>query len=141
MTNWMTLEEVARYLRLSTHAVYKLAQQGKIPACKLSSQWRFDPEELDRWIRGSKQTVGKRSELPFSVVLSDFLQEVRGMYGARLKGIYLYGSWARREAVSGSDVDLAVVGDDLGDFLECGWHGGSFNCAARLAANSLNRIT
>ena len=30
----MTLEEVAEYLRLSVHTIYKMAQKGKIPALK-----------------------------------------------------------------------------------------------------------
>jgi len=30
----MTLEEVAEYLRLGVHTVYKMAQKGKIPALK-----------------------------------------------------------------------------------------------------------
>jgi len=46
----MTLEEVADYLRLSIHTVYKMAQQGRIPAYKVGKQWRFKKEIIDKWI-------------------------------------------------------------------------------------------
>jgi excisionase family DNA binding protein len=35
----MTIEECAKYLKTSLSTLYKLAQDGKIPAFKLSGQW------------------------------------------------------------------------------------------------------
>nr|MBI3614245.1 nucleotidyltransferase domain-containing protein [Nitrospirota bacterium] len=35
------------------------------------------------------------------------------LYGARLRGVYLYGSYAREEADSESDVDVLVVLDQV----------------------------
>lgn len=35
------------------------------------------------------------------------------LYGDRLKGLYLYGSFARGEEKSGSDLDVAMVLDDF----------------------------
>ena len=52
----MTLEEVAVYLRLSVHTIYKMAQQGRIPAYKVGKLWRFKKEEIDKWIQ--KQQFG-----------------------------------------------------------------------------------
>lgn len=46
----MTLEEVARYLKLKPQTVYKWAQEGMIPATKLSKEWRFRKAILDEWI-------------------------------------------------------------------------------------------
>lgn len=46
----MTLEEVAQYLRLSIHTIYKMAQNGKIPALKAGKMWRFRKGEIDEWI-------------------------------------------------------------------------------------------
>ena len=46
----MTIEEVADYLRVPVSSLYKLAQQGKIPASKVGRHWRFRREFIDRWI-------------------------------------------------------------------------------------------
>lgn len=46
----MTLGDVAEYLRLSIHTIYKMAQAGRIPAHKVGRQWRFRREEIDKWI-------------------------------------------------------------------------------------------
>lgn len=42
-------------------------------------------------------------------ILKEFREEIEKLYGERLKGIILYGSWARGEAKEESDIDLLVV--------------------------------
>jgi excisionase family DNA binding protein len=49
----MTLEEVARYLKLKPQTVYKWAQEGQIPGAKLGKEWRFRRAILDEWIDSS----------------------------------------------------------------------------------------
>ena len=49
----LTLDEVATYLKAGKRTVYRLAQQGEIPAFKLGGTWRFRRSELDRWIAES----------------------------------------------------------------------------------------
>ena len=46
----LTLEEVARYLRLKPQTIYKWAQEKRIPAVKLGKEWRFRRSILDRWL-------------------------------------------------------------------------------------------
>ncbi len=46
----LTMDEVAAYLKAGKKTVYRLAQQGEIPAFKLGGTWRFRRSELDRWI-------------------------------------------------------------------------------------------
>lgn len=41
--------------------------------------------------------------------IKEFKAEIQKLYGSRLKKIILYGSWARGEATSESDIDLLVV--------------------------------
>lgn len=55
----LTLEEVAAYLKAGKRTVYRLAQQGVIPAFKLGGTWRFRREELDRWIAASIENAPK----------------------------------------------------------------------------------
>jgi excisionase family DNA binding protein len=59
MEKLMTLEEVADYLRLSNDTVYRMANTGTIPACKVGNQWRFRREDVDAWLE-SKKNVGGR---------------------------------------------------------------------------------
>ncbi len=46
----LTLEEVARYLRLKPQTIYKWAQEKRIPAVKLGKEWRFRKSVIDRWL-------------------------------------------------------------------------------------------
>jgi excisionase family DNA binding protein len=46
----LTLEEVARYLRLKPQTIYKWAQEGRIPAAKLGKEWRFRMSVINRWL-------------------------------------------------------------------------------------------
>jgi uncharacterized protein len=42
-------------------------------------------------------------------LINAFRRGLRARYGERLQKLVLYGSWARDEATSNSDIDLAVV--------------------------------
>lgn len=50
LPEFMTIEEVSEYLRVPISSLYKLAQQGKIPASKVGRHWRFRREFIDRYI-------------------------------------------------------------------------------------------
>lgn len=57
----LTIEEVAKYLRVSDRTVYDWAQKGEIPAGKIGTVWRFKKSELERWVneRLSSSSVKK----------------------------------------------------------------------------------
>ena len=55
----LTLDEVARYLRLKPQTIYKWAQERRIPAVKLGKEWRFRKSVLDRWL--DDQMLGEDS--------------------------------------------------------------------------------
>jgi excisionase family DNA binding protein len=50
----LTIEEVARYLKISVTSVYKLARAGEIPAFKVLNKWRFDRREVDKLVRSGR---------------------------------------------------------------------------------------
>ncbi len=51
----LTVREVAQRLRLSETHVYLMAQHGEIPCVKLSRAVRFDPADVDRFIRDHRR--------------------------------------------------------------------------------------
>jgi PTS system nitrogen regulatory IIA component len=46
----LTIDEVAKYLRVSERTVYDWAQKGEIPAGKIGAVWRFKKSELEKWV-------------------------------------------------------------------------------------------
>ena len=49
-------------------------------------------------------------------VLSRLKQGLAEIYGDRLKGLYLFGSYARGEATEESDIDLLIVLDRVDNY-------------------------
>ena len=46
----LTIEEVAKYLRVSERTVYDWAQKGEIPSGNIGTVWRFKKSEIERWV-------------------------------------------------------------------------------------------
>ena len=46
----LTIKEVASILRIDKITVYKYAQEGRIPAIRVGSNWRFLEEVLEEWL-------------------------------------------------------------------------------------------
>jgi excisionase family DNA binding protein len=46
----MTVEDVAKYLKVKPQTVYKWAQDGQIPGTKLGKEWRFRRSILNEWL-------------------------------------------------------------------------------------------
>ncbi|MDR1277813.1 MAG: PTS sugar transporter subunit IIA [Treponema sp.] len=46
----LTIDEVAKYLRVSERTVYDWAQKGDIPSGKIGTVWRFKKSEIEKWV-------------------------------------------------------------------------------------------
>ena len=58
----LTIEEVAKYLRVSERTVYDWAQKGEVPSGKIGTVWRFKKSEIEKWVNdrlssGSKPVI------------------------------------------------------------------------------------
>lgn len=45
----LTVKEVAEYLKMKPVTIYKLAKEGRIPAFKVASFWRFKRDLIEKW--------------------------------------------------------------------------------------------
>ena len=53
----MTIDELAKYLRMKKVTIYKHAQEGKIPGFKVGSKWRFKKATIEKWIEDKENTA------------------------------------------------------------------------------------
>jgi excisionase family DNA binding protein len=54
----MTLDEVAQYLNVHPSTIYRMLKKNNIPAFKVGSDWRFNQESIDRWMREREGGMG-----------------------------------------------------------------------------------
>jgi len=47
----LTIREVAELLKINEKTAYRLAAEGKIPGFKVGGSWRFERQEIARWIK------------------------------------------------------------------------------------------
>jgi len=69
----LTIEEVARYLRVSERTVYDWAQKGEIPSGKIGTVWRFKRTDIERWVNerlSSNRIGGERAPLDVRSLIS-----------------------------------------------------------------------
>jgi excisionase family DNA binding protein len=59
VTPVLTVKDLCLYLRVHPSTLYRLLKAAQLPAFKVGSHWRFNVEEIDRWLReggaGTKQ--------------------------------------------------------------------------------------
>jgi excisionase family DNA binding protein len=53
VAEWLTVKQVADYLKLSEAQVYVLVKRDQLPAHRLGNLLRFDREEIDRQLKSS----------------------------------------------------------------------------------------
>lgn len=58
----LTVEEAAELLKIPRSSVYKLAQEGKLPAQKVGRHWRFHRMTLLRWVSGQVKFDDKNDD-------------------------------------------------------------------------------
>ena len=72
----LTIDEVAKYLRVSERTVYDWAQRGEIPSGKIGTVWRFKKTELERWVN-ERLSVSKLTPQSGNIHLESILSPDR----------------------------------------------------------------
>lgn len=60
----MTIDEVAKYLRLNKSTVYRMLRGSEIPASKIRGRWRFRKDVIDLWLNNKEITNQEHKENP-----------------------------------------------------------------------------
>jgi PTS system nitrogen regulatory IIA component len=69
----LTIEEVAKYLRVSERTVYDWAQKGEIPSGKIGTVWRFKKSDIENWVNdrlSAKRLVPLHNPVPVESIIS-----------------------------------------------------------------------
>jgi excisionase family DNA binding protein len=53
----LTLKEICEMLRVNPTTVYKMVRQGRIPAFRVGSDWRFRADEIVHWMAENTKGV------------------------------------------------------------------------------------
>ena len=51
---WVSLEEIAEHLKVSTDTIHRWIRAQKIPVHRVGRFWRFQVSEIDEWVRDGK---------------------------------------------------------------------------------------
>ncbi len=74
----MTVNEVAEYLRMNPMTIYRLAQQGMIPASKILGCWRFQRSEIEQWLKSQEYQPSKVLVIDDEPTVGKMIQNVLG---------------------------------------------------------------
>ena len=56
---YMTIKELAKYLRVKQTTVYNWVSNDRVPASKVVGQWRFKRSEIEQWIEKGNNNKNK----------------------------------------------------------------------------------
>jgi excisionase family DNA binding protein len=70
MTDMLTAKDIQKLLQVDRSTIYRMAEQGRLPALKVGKQWRFPQDQVERWLNKKRPAVTPESE----VVANDLVQ-------------------------------------------------------------------
>lgn len=76
----LTIEEVAKYLRVSERTVYDWAQKGEIPSGKIGTVWRFKKSEIEKWVNDRLSSGTKAGSVNQNIQIKNILSPDRIVY-------------------------------------------------------------
>jgi len=62
----MTVKELADYLKVHASTVYRQLKLGQLPAFKVGSDWRFNQDSIERWVKEQERAEQHKVLTPFT---------------------------------------------------------------------------
>jgi len=56
---YLTVDELSDLLQVHKSTIYRLLKERKLPGFRVGSDWRFNVEEVERWLRGQTNSSGQ----------------------------------------------------------------------------------
>lgn len=108
MTDLMTLEEVANYLRVTKKTIYRLLERRGIPATKVGHLWRFEKASIDVWLqKGFVETSANIVVIDYDETICSLFKDTLEEAGHRVTTIN--ESAKGLELVKEQDYDLVFL--------------------------------
>lgn len=57
----LDVEDLAKYLKLQKQTIYNWLNQRKISGMKIGGVWRFDQQEIDKWLKSQARKAKKHN--------------------------------------------------------------------------------
>ena len=58
MADFLTTKQLQEILQVDRTTIYRMADNGRVPAVKVGNQWRFPRSEVDAWLRTQHGSTG-----------------------------------------------------------------------------------
>ncbi len=72
MTEMLTAKDMQQILHVDRSTVYRMAEQGRLPAIKIGKQWRFPTAQVDQWLQNQTSSAPEPGPTP-TANLADLL--------------------------------------------------------------------
>lgn len=116
LPRFLTVREVARYLRLNEKKVYELVSEGRIPATRLTGKWLFPRHLVDQWLVESSHGGLLTDRMVIAGSDDPLLYRAVMLLSAELRG-----QAAVSYAVTGTQLGLALLAGRRADLCALHW--------------------
>jgi len=90
----LKVREWAEYLRVHQATVYRLLRQQKLPAFRVGADWRFNREEIERWMTQRTETKLICVPRDRTAIIADYCRRMGNPAGrpwARSRALFALG--------------------------------------------------
>jgi len=60
-SEFLTVDECASLLKMSSTTIYRLARQNKLSGTKIGNQWRFSRKLIEEWIEKRSRKMERKN--------------------------------------------------------------------------------